>query len=105
MNVQHITQKELTDCIAHFERFARTYFWTPPSSASSRRSEERRNSREWTFTVDGQPVTASVMISCSCRNYYAYREVTVGDEQKKMMVPYLRKCLAALAAQEASDNV
>jgi hypothetical protein len=96
MNVQGITVKELTGCIEHFQKFGKTYFWNPPSSASGRRYEESRNSDSWSFTVDGVPVEASVKISCSCRNYYAYRTVKVGEEYKKQMVPYLRKCLKAL---------
>ena len=96
MKVEGITRKELTECIEHFTRFANTYFWRSPGNASSRRSEERRNSKSWSFTVDGKPVTASVEISCSCKNYYSYRSVTVGDENKKMMLPFLKKCLAAM---------
>ena len=96
MNVQGITKKELTECVEHFEKFANTYFWNPPCNASGRRYEEKRNTKSWSFTVDGKPVTASVEISCSCRNYYAYRSVKVGDENKKMMVPFLKKCLEAM---------
>lgn len=96
MKVEGITRKELTECVKHFEKFANTYFWKPPCDARSRRYEEKRNSKSWSFTVDGKPVTASVEISCSCKNYYAYRTVKAGDENKKMMIPYLKKCLASM---------
>lgn len=96
MNVQRITREELEKAIAHFERFGKTYFWTPPCNAAGRRAEEKRNSKEWEFTVNGEQVIAKVEISCSVRNYYAHRSVTVGEERKKMMVPYLKKCLASM---------
>ncbi|MFA5397603.1 MAG: hypothetical protein WC346_16455 [Methanogenium sp.] len=96
MNVQGITVQEMKNCIEHFEKFAKTYFWNPPSSASARRWEEERNTKSWNFTVDEIPVEAKVKISCSCRNYYAYRSVKIGEENKKMMIPFLKKCLSSL---------
>lgn len=96
MVIEGISRDELAKAIEHFERFGKTYFWSPPGNASGRRYEEQKNSKEWTFTVNGLPVFASVRVSCSCRNYYADRTVTVGGEDKKMMVPFLKKCLESL---------
>ena len=97
MVVEGITAQELNEAITHFERLSNTYFWNPPGSASGRRAEEKNNTRSWDFTVGGKQVKASVTVSCSCRNYYATRVVTVGDVRKKQMVPFLKKCLAAVS--------
>ena len=91
--ITEITKQQLANCLAHFERFAGTYFWRTPSDANSRRQEEKRNSREWTFKVDGQEVVASVKVTCSIANYYATRRVLVNGVDKKMMIPYLRKLI------------
>ena len=96
--VAGIEKKELEACLAHFEKMANTYNWKPNTSASGRRYEEKKNSASWSFFVDGKPVIASVSVSCSCRNYYAYRKIMHGDNQIKMMVPFLKKCIASLEA-------
>jgi len=92
--VEGITREEIRNIEAQFRRFASTYWWTPPPTASARRAEECRNSNSWSFSVNGEQVACSVEVSCSCKNYYATREIWVGAERKKMMVPYLAKLLA-----------
>jgi hypothetical protein len=103
MNVSKITVEELKKCIAHFEKLSDTYFWNPPSNAAGRRAEEKKNSQKWEFEIDGKKVLASVAVSCSCRNYYSIRIVTIGEERKRMMVPFLKKCLAALEQQNTNQ--
>jgi hypothetical protein len=93
MKIKGITKSELGNVLNQFNRFANTYFWTPPQQASSRRSEERRNSNFWEFEVDGQNVSCEIKISCSCKNYYSNRIISVAGENKKMMIPYLKKLI------------
>ena len=93
MKIEKITEKELQNILDEFKRFQSTYFWTPPSSASARRSEEKRNSKEWNFIVDNKTVTAKITVSCSCKNYYSTREIKVDSENKKMMIPFLKKLI------------
>ena len=100
MNVQKITVDQLQECVNHFQKFSKTYFWTSPSTAQSRRAEEKRNSKTWEFVVDGEKVIASVDVSCSCRNYYSERSVEIGGIDVRMMVPFLKKCLKALQEQK-----
>ena len=94
MKIEGITKQEIEECLAHFEKMANTYFWTPPASASSRRYEECKNSRGWFFKVDGVDVAAEVEVSCSCKNYYSTRTVRVGAEFKPQMVRYLKKLIS-----------
>jgi len=93
MKITGITKQELQFSIEQFQKFANTYYWTPQKSASGRRNEERRNSHKWFFEVDGIEVSAAIEVTCSCHNYYCVRSVYVGEESKKMMVPYLKKLL------------
>lgn len=100
MKIENITKTELEDTLNQFERFANTYFWTPPASASARRGEEQRNSSKWEFLVDGKPVICSVSISCSCKNYYSTRKILVDGQPKKMMVPFLKKLISEFGKGE-----
>jgi hypothetical protein len=93
MKITGITKRELTHVLGQFERFANTYFWTPPGNASNRRSEEHKNSNTWEFNVDEKLVVCSISIRCSCKNYYSTRAVNVDGGNKKMMIPYLNKLL------------
>lgn len=93
MKVENITREELQKVLSEFERFANTYFWTPPGNAFFRRSEEKRNSNKWEFMVDGQSVVCEISISCSCKNYYSTRMIAVNGELKKQMIPYLKKLI------------
>ena len=90
-SIQGITKLNLEKVIAEFERLSNTFYWKPPINASSRRNEEKRNSNVWNFTVDNVHVEARINVSCSAKNYYCHRYVIVGNEKKKMMIPYLKK--------------
>lgn len=91
INVRGIDRSELDEMIEHWERFAKCYFWSPPSSASGRRSEERRHYRNIDFLANEIVVSYSVEVSCSCRNYYCNRTLIVGGEVKKQGLRYLKK--------------
>jgi len=96
MTIEGITKKELQECIDHFEKMGKTYFWNTPSNAAGRRWEEKRNSQTWEYTIDGKKVVADVDVDCTCSNYITHRSVVVDGVSKKMMVPFLKKCIATL---------
>lgn len=91
MRIEGINQNQLDDMIAHWEKFASCYFWSSPGSASGRRSEEKRHARDVSFVVDGMAVRYEVEVTCSCRNYYCARTLTVDGDVKKQGLRYLRK--------------
>ena len=91
MTVKGISANQLDDMIAHWERFASCYFWTPPGSASGRRSEEARHERHIVFEVDGETVSYDVVVRCSCRNYYCDRDLYVNGQRKAQGLRYLKK--------------
>ena len=93
MKIENITEKELKNVLSQFERFVNTYFWTPPACASMRRAEENRNSNIWNFIADGKKVICEIKVSCSCKNYYSSRSISVDGQSKKMMVPFLKTLL------------
>ena len=89
--IHGITSAELEGMILHWERFAGCYFWSPPSSASRRRSEEHCNYRNIDFCVDGKPVNYLVSVSCSCKNYYCTRTLTIDGNAKARGLVWLKK--------------
>lgn len=91
MKVEMISKEQLEDMIAHWEKFASCYFWTPPGSASGRRSEEKRHARDIDFMVDGKYCNYRVEVSCSCRNYYCNRDLYIEGERKTQGLRFLRK--------------
>ena len=93
MRVIGITSKALSSLFDHWDKLGKCYFLFTPGSASGRRSEEARQAREFTFTVDGVEVQVSISVSCSCRNYYAYRSCYVGGSKKAQGGRYLKTVL------------
>ena len=58
--------------IATSEAFKDAYFFTPPGSASGRRSYEEHHSVPFfAFEYNGVKYTCEYRISCSCSNVYA----------------------------------
>lgn len=82
--VKGITKNGLKGLVSHWEKFAKCYFWSPPGSASGRRSEEKRHYRETEFSVDASTVHVKIEVSCSCRNYYCTKQVRVDGERKTL---------------------
>lgn len=67
----------ITRYIIDSERFKNSYFWSPPQDAAGRRNEEKRNS--WKYEDD--KLELSVIISCSCSNYYVTRAAKIGGKK------------------------
>lgn len=74
--------------IQHFvdqwEKMGKAYFFTPPSSASQRRSYESYNSMEYKAKINGVKYEGKIEVECSCRNIYATRILLVDGEQKRI---------------------
>jgi len=67
--------------------FRNSYFWSPPSNAAGRRSYEEKYS--FSYSCDGIDIDFNV--SCSCRNIYVSRNVSVNG--KKTNATGLKKFL------------
>ena len=75
--------KTIDEIIKQHEKFRNSYFWSPPSSSSARRSYEKRYSRDdVVFDHDGKHYEISQTVSCSCRDIY-YRFSVHVDGIKK----------------------
>lgn len=78
------TKSEINSFVQQWEKLAGAYFWTPPSSASARRSYEKYQSRDISITIDSTVIEGSISVSCSCRNVYVTRKLVVNGEQKRI---------------------
>ena len=69
-----------------------SYFWTPPGSASRRRSYEADRCNDLTFRFDGNTYRIEQTTSCSCKHirYQLYVEV----DGKRKDVRVLKRLLA-----------
>ena len=74
------------------------YFWTPNGGASSRRSEERRNTWSVSFRHAGHLYEYSSDVSCSCKNYYYTGVFSVDGEKKN------RRAFAGLLPKKQVSN-
>lgn len=61
------------DFLANDMKFKNSYFWTPPSSASSRRAMEFDDSIM--VEVNGNAYELKQSISCSCKNVYYSKSI------------------------------
>lgn len=79
-------QKEkLSAFVAHWEALNGSYFWTPPSSASGRRSYEKRQAMELkSIVVYGNKYCGTISVSCSCKNIYITKCLYCNDVQVKI---------------------
>jgi hypothetical protein len=77
-------KSELENFVAHWEKMGHAYFWTPPMSASGRRSYEEYQSRVLVAEIAGSIIQASISVSCSCKNIYVTRTLKVNGVQKRI---------------------
>lgn len=69
-NVINITG--IKDIIDEAEYMRSSYFWSPPGSASGRRSYERYHSHDMVeWEEGGHKYSAAYVVDCSCKNIYA----------------------------------
>ena len=78
--IQKQMLKKVNDVIDHHEKHSKSYFWSPPSNASTKRSEEQRKS----FSVQIGKFLFISDVSCSCKNYYYRSEFKEGSEIKNL---------------------
>lgn len=93
LKIEGISADTLEAIYDHWNRFNGAYFWSPPGSASGRRSEEKRHYRNVDFSVNGEPVNVEIQVTCSCKNYYVSRDVTVDGTRKARGGQFLKKLL------------
>ena len=68
---------QIENLIETAERMRNAYFWTPDKSAGGRRSYEKKNSVPLiSWSEGGHDYTAEYIVSCSCKNIYAYGNYT-----------------------------
>ena len=59
------------------ETMKNSYFWNSPSTASARRSYEKKLTHEEISWIDGKDTyTAEFVVTCSCKNIYAQGRYT-----------------------------
>jgi len=63
------------------QSFGGSYTWTPPSSASGRRSMEQKNNWSVGFRHEGVRYTYTSSVRCSARNVYYKGYFLVGGER------------------------
>lgn len=67
------TIKSLSRIVEEAENMKNAYFWNPPGNAGGRRSYEKYHSHAEITWQDGKDTyTAKYIVSCSCKNIYAY---------------------------------
>ena len=71
----------LQSIIEEYESFKNSYFWTPPTSASGRRSFEKYKSFDETFTIGGKLYRVAVGVTCSCKNVYVNKTVEIDGKR------------------------
>ena len=84
-------KNEITEFISHWEKMGKTYFWTPPATAFSRRKFEKENGKKIEFTYEGNHYNCSIEVSCSCRNIYVTRTIKVNG--KALNIRALKKLI------------
>lgn len=75
------TNKEIVAKIAALvhdaESMKNCYFWNSPSTASARRSYEKKHTHDEITWMDGKDIyTAEFVVTCSCKNIYAQGRYT-----------------------------
>ena len=75
---------QIDSVISHHEKWSRSYFWTPPGSASSRRSSEKQNSFEVPIHFDGDLYYYESSVTHSCRNVYYTGTFEHNDKKKNV---------------------
>lgn len=59
------------------ESMKNSYFWNSPSTASARRSYEKKRTYDEITWMDGKDIyTAEFVVTCSCKNIYAQGRYT-----------------------------
>lgn len=94
----------LESLITTAEKFKGAYFFTPPTSASARRSYEEYHSIPFfSFEYNGVEYTCEYRISCSCRNVYAQGIYTRNGN--KTTLTAIKNVLKKMKAEKTTDEV
>ncbi len=63
-------EKQIKGALTLHDQMKGAYFYTPPSIASMRRSYEKRNSMNFTFSFRGDIYEVNLSTDCSCKIVY-----------------------------------
>ena len=78
--ILRMKKQDIDFCISFHEKHKNSYFWSPPSNAYGRRSEEQRK----TFVKKIGKFEFQSDVSCSCKCYYYTGHFYEGDEKKDL---------------------
>jgi hypothetical protein len=73
-----------TEIVTLHSKMGGAFFYSPPSTASARRSYEKNHSLDYDFAVDGKKYSVDIVTSCSCKNVYYNCTITVDGVKKNI---------------------
>lgn len=89
--------RKLSEIVREAERMQNTYWWNTPTSASGRRSYEKKHSHEKiTWTENGSEWTASYTVVCTCSYIKASGDYT--RDGRKTTLTAIRSSLNRMTA-------
>lgn len=89
------------------EKMSRSYFYSPPATASKRRYYEDANSLETVFEYKGDKILVLQDTQCSCKHVYYTVDYFINGEQVKKDIRFIKKIrkeLQALVDKEQSSE-
>ena len=90
-----------TKMLDHHDRMKNAYFFTPPQSASSRRSYEKYHTLDIEFEYRGHTYSYESECDCSCRNVY-FKDAFLFDGEKTTATK-VKNVLAKM--QKEAENI
>jgi hypothetical protein len=78
--ILRMKKQDIDFCISFHDKHKNSYFWSPPSNAYGRRSEEQK--KNFVKTIGKYQYQSSV--SCSCKNYYYNGYFYEGSQRKDL---------------------
>lgn len=72
----------LSNIISNHERYKKSYFFNPPTSAPARRSLEKSISGEYSIIIMDDKFEINQSLQCSCKNVYYRLSVYYNDKKK-----------------------
>jgi hypothetical protein len=80
VSVPRVDKIKLKNFIEQWESFKNSYFWTPPTSASARRSYEGYKSAEYSFSYNNMIFNCTIDVRCSCKNIYVTKIIKIDSK-------------------------
>lgn len=77
--------KQINEFIDLWTKMSKCYFWSPPGSASARRSYENKHSLNLDITIENKNYVGSISTSCSCKIIYCIKTLYVDGIKKNIL--------------------